>query len=118
MQVDYKSYSETYGGKKIPEDDWKRLSQKAGQRLNHFTFGRLPDRWEGEPWEECARFAVCEMAEILFDEERRSGKTSENTDGYSVSFDTSVSVTANLYEIAYSYLGNTGLMDFGVDEEC
>ena len=49
-------------------------------------------------------------------EENRAGKTSENTDGYSVSFDTSQSVDSLLYKIAYVYLGSTGLMDFGVDE--
>ena len=118
MKVDYSFYTDTYGGTRISQDDWKKISQKAEQRLDSFTFGRCSGEWEGEAWCNQAKCAVCEMAEIMFDEERRSGKTSENTDGYSVSFDTSVSVTTNLYGIAYLYLGNTGLMDFGVDEEC
>ena len=57
------------------------------------------------------------MAEIIQAEDKRAGKTSENTNGYSVSFDTSITENAKLYKVAYVYLGNTGLMDFGGDCE-
>ncbi len=116
MEIGYGFYTETYGGSNITESAWTRLSQKASQRLEHFTFGRLPEDWAGAPWESRAKCAICEMAETILAEENRAGKTSENTDGYSVSFDTSQSVDSLLYKIAYVYLGSTGLMDFGVDE--
>lgn len=118
MNVDYSFYTDTYGGNRISAHDWKRLSLKAEQRLDSYTFGRLPGSWEGESWCNQAKCAVCEMAEILNEEERQGGKTSENTDGYSVSYDAAETCIGKLRNIAYVYLGNTGLMGFGVDEEC
>lgn len=114
MQVEYKFYVDIYGGAKIPEADWKRLSQKAIQRLQQFTFDRMPDDWTGESWERQASCAVCEMAEVLLDSEQRDGKTSENTDGYSVSYDTGRSAGGVLYDVARVYLSGTGLLYQGV----
>lgn len=118
MQVTYGFYIDSYGGVNLSEQSWKRLSQKALQRLQHFTFGSLPENWEGQPWENQAKCAVCEMAELLCLQENRQGKTSENTDGYSVAFETGKELDGKLYETAYVYLGNTGMMDFGVDAGC
>lgn len=118
MNTDYQFYVESYHGNIISEDDFPRLSQGAEQWIRHFTFGRIPESWEGETWESQAMMAVCRMAEVILREEKRYGKTSENTDGYAISFDTSVNENAKLYGIAYVYLGFTGLMDFGCDDEC
>ena len=49
--------------------------------------------------------------------DQRDGITSENNDGYSVSFDVSRSVDSMLYRIAEVYLVNTGLMDLVVDDD-
>lgn len=49
--------------------------------------------------------------------EERDGKTSENNDGYSVSYDIGKSLDAMLYEIAEIYLINTGLMSLAVDDD-
>lgn len=116
MQVDYGFYVNSYGGANLTEQNWKRLSQKATQRLSQFTFGRLPENWEGEPWENQAKCAVCEMAEFLAIQEKVGGKSSENTDGYSVSYDTSKDSGSrqSLYDIACVYLDNSGLMDLEV----
>ena len=119
MKVEYSFYTTTYGGSKIPEADWSRLSQKAEQRLN--AFGRCSGEWEGEPWCNNAKCAVCEMTEILLADEKRDRKTSENNDGYSVSFDTSKSLSSLLYDVVRVYLGNTGLLYAGVrchDHQC
>ena len=114
MKVEYEYYTEIYGGTKILENDWLRFSQKAEQRLNGYTFGRLPDEWEGESWCDRAKCAVCEMTEILYADEKRSGKSSENTDGYSVSYDTGKSLGSTLYDVVRVYLGDTGLLYAGV----
>ena len=114
MKVEYEYYTEIYGGTKILENDWLRVSQKAEQRLNGYTFGRLPDEWEGESWCDRAKCAVCEMTEILYADEKRSGKSSENTDGYSVSYDTGKSLGSTLYDVVRVYLGDTGLLYAGV----
>lgn len=114
MKVEYEYYTEIYGGTQILEKDWLRISQKAEQRLNSYTFGRLPDEWEGESWCDRAKCAVCEMTEILYADEKRSGKSSENTDGYSVSYDTEKSLGSTLYDVVRVYLGDTGLLYAGV----
>ena len=118
MKVDYSFYTDTYGGKRISQNDWLRISQKAEQRLDSFTFGRCSGDWEGETWCNQAKCAVCEMAEIIQADEKRGGKTSENTDGYSVSYDTGESLGSMLYDVVNVYLGNTGLLYAGVDAEC
>lgn len=116
MQVEYDFYMQIYGGANISEKEWRRLSQKAMQRLQQFTFDRLPESWEGQPWVNQAKCAVCEMAEYLLIQENGSGKASESTDGYSVSYDTGSGGDArrSLYDIARVYLGNTGLLYAGV----
>lgn len=115
MQIQYAFYMETYGGTQLPEHDWERLSQKALQRLKQFTFGRIPENWEGQPWENQAKCAVCEMAELIDLQETRQGKTREEVDGYSVTFAIEKEQDRKLYDVAYIYLGHTGMMDFGVD---
>lgn len=115
MKVDYSFYTDTYGGKRISQNDWQRISQKAEQRLNSYTFGRLSDDWEGENWCDRAKCAVCEMTEILYADEKRDGKTSENTDGYSVSYDTGKSLSGALYDVVRVYLGDTGLLYAGAE---
>lgn len=114
MKVEYSFYTDTYGGKRIPQNDWLRISQKAEQRLDSFTFGRCSGDWEGESWCNQAKCAVCEMAEIIQADEKRGGKTSENTDGYSVSYDTGKSLGSTLYDVVQAYLGDTGLLYAGV----
>lgn len=115
MKVDYSFYTDTYGGTQISQDDWKKISQKAEQRLDSFTFGRCSGEWEGEAWCNQAKCAVCEMTEILYADEKRDGKTSENTDGYSVSYDTRKSLSGALYDVVRVYLGDTGLLYAGVE---
>lgn len=116
MHVDYSFYVGTYGGGNVPVSAWKHLESKAVSRLEHYTFGGMPDDWLGQTWENRAKCAICEMVEAMYSDKKREGKTSENTDGYSVSYDVSNPIGGKLYDIAYVYLGNTGLMDFGVDE--
>lgn len=118
MQVEYRFYTETYGGTTISEAAWKRLSQKAFQRLQMLTFGRIPEEWSGQTWENKAKCAVCEIAELLFTDENKAGKSSENTDGYAVSYESAEITDSQLRNVAYVYLGDTGLMYFGDDEEC
>ncbi|MEG2428601.1 MAG: hypothetical protein RSB58_09265 [Clostridium sp.] len=109
MMVDYSFYKDKYGGSIIPESAWLCLVRKTEARLQEFTFNRLT-----EPWSDLAKYALCEMAECIYDSDKRDGKSSENTDGYSVSYDVLKSVTSKLYSIASTYLLCTDLMDLGV----
>lgn len=109
MVVDYEYYVESYGGLKIQYHSWKLYSNKAEARLKKYTFGRLQ-----EPWPNEAKTAVCEIAECMCQYDKRYGKKSEEIDGYSVSYDTDKDIDLMLYEIARTYLANTGLMDVQV----
>lgn len=116
MHVGYDFYVSFYGGTNVPESVWGNIVQKAEQRLEQYTFGRMPSDWSGTEWEIKAKCAVCEMIDLMYAHSKRDGKTSENTDGYSVSYDISESLSKKLYDVTYVYLSNTGLMDFGLDD--
>lgn len=109
--VGYEFYTDNFGGASIPESAWMRLSIKAETKLKKYTFNRIKEL------DNVMKCAICDMAEYIFDYESRKGKTSENTDGYSVSYDTSESYESKMYEIASDYLLNTGLMDMEVEHD-
>ena len=113
MEVAYEYYQDNYGGSQIPENRWKSLETKMRARLNRYTFDRLSEK----KWPEQAKTALCEMCECAYQYEKQDGKTSENNDGYSVTYDRSKSRDETLHAIANVYLSNTGLMDLVVDEE-
>lgn len=113
MEVTYEYYLDSYGGSQIPESRWKTLETKMRARLNRYTFDQMSEN----NWPEQAKTALCEMCECAYLYEKQDGKTSENNDGYSVTYDRSKSQDATLYVIAEVYLSNTGLMDLVVDEE-
>lgn len=114
--LEYSFYTRNYGGKNIPEGDWTRVSLKAEQRLNSYTFGLLSEGWDSSEFVTLISCAVCEMSELIYADEKRAGRASENNDGYSVSYETGKSLEASLYGVARVYLGDTGLMYAGVEE--
>lgn len=113
MNVTYEYYKDSFGGSLIPENRWISLELKMSARLNQYTFNRMKE----DNWPEQAKTALCEMCDCAYKYERRDGKTSENNDGYSVSYDTSKPLNVMLYEIAEVYLINTGLMSLAVDDD-
>ena len=113
MNVTYEYYKDSFGGSLIPESHWKSVEVKMSARLNRYTF----DRMEEGAWPTKAKTALCEMCDCAYKYDQRDGITSENNDGYSVSFDVSRSVDSMLYRIAEVYLVNTGLMDLVVDDD-
>ena len=56
------------------------------------------------------KYAVCEIADMYNTEDSRSGIVSENNDGYSVTYDKSLTAESKAYNIAVLYLANTGLL--------
>lgn len=83
MNVTYEYYKDSFGGSLIPENRWISLELKMSARLNQYTF----DRMKEDNWPEQAKTALCEMCDCAYRYDRRDGKTSENNDGYSVSYD-------------------------------
>ena len=114
--------SEYLGDRISDESTFNRLATRASAKLDHYTMGRISQTDCGIE----VRLAVCSMAEILFWEEKRKNAhegreiSSESNDGYSVSFggsseaDMAAFSEKSLYQAAYAYLSQTGLMDFGV----
>lgn len=56
------------------------------------------------------KYAVCEIADMYNTEELRDGISSENNDGYSVTYDKSRTAENKAYDIAVLYLASTGLL--------
>lgn len=121
--ADFSFYLNTYLGDIIEDEEtFSRLEKRAGEYLDHFTFGRIGHL----DVEENIRMAVCAMAEVLFWEDERKKRyggreiASESNDGYSISFagatdaERTALTRSDLYQAAYRYLSQTGLMDFGV----
>lgn len=122
--AEYSFYQNEYLGDRIPDEStFNRLATRASERLNYFTFGKI----EQSGVTDNVRLAVCSMSDILFWEEKRKNAhegrelTSESNDGYSVSFATASDTERQgltdrqLYQAAYVYLSQSGLMDFGVE---
>ncbi|MBR1677322.1 MAG: hypothetical protein IJ706_10975 [Clostridia bacterium] len=122
--AEFSFYQTEYLGDRITDEStFNRLALRASERLDYFTFGKI----DGSDVSDSVRLAVCSMADILFWEEKRKNAhegrelASESNDGYSVSF-ASASDTERqgltdrqLYQAAYVYLSQSGLMDFGVE---
>lgn len=110
--VDYKYYTDTYGGKKIGAAEFPSVSRWATALVDQMTFGRIlnlpsiPD---------CVKDAVCSAADRYYDYKVKASLEikSESNDGYSVSY-----VDSGKEEDAIKgaksdvriYLANTGLL--------
>lgn len=110
----YEYYTKQYYGSAISEDEWERLSKAATDAVNRATFYRM-DGWPDEKILDVVRDAVCAVAELIQQREveEARGITSENNDGYSVSYRDSGTrdfFRNELWATIKGYLGHTGLM--------
>ena len=114
--ADYAFYVDKFHGKTIPQEDFPSAILRASVFVKYITFGRI----ENAAIPEEARYAACAAAEVFYkvhwewDKNGRE-KKSENNDGYSVSFVTSIdgntgSVETRAYQAAAQYLSGTGLL--------
>lgn len=90
MYADYTYYTDVYCGDAVTSDAWPRLAVQASAYLDRLTLGRLAGR---EDVPDTVRMAVCAVAEVLqrfaaCTDASISGISSENTDGYSVTYET------------------------------
>ncbi len=108
--VDYKYYTENYGGNLVLESDWKRIARKAETKLHEYTYGRLKKITNKE------RTVICELADCMYEYGKRDGVSSETTDGYSVSYDVSTKSNSQLYDIVKATYIHTGLLYCGVKD--
>lgn len=120
LKVDYKYYRNEYFGSKIPEDKFEEISAQAQRFVDYVTSGEIGDNVTDR-----VRNAVCSAAEALLDCKEKyvchaPGVKSENTDGYSVTYQ-NYDVSAVLkeqdkamYRAVQRELSGTGLLYRGV----
>lgn len=102
MLTTYTFYIESYGGSLIPAEQSFRAPECAAAMLikRHIHVDE-----DNVPFE--VQFAVCAAAEVYWAHRQRiPGLQSETTDGYSASYDTSVSVESAALDAASIYLGD------------
>lgn len=79
----YAEYRAVFGDlAKIPEDAFDVWILRSTLEINRYITVSV----EGLE-EDMARLCICEVAELLYSYAERDGIVSENTDGYSVSYD-------------------------------
>lgn len=86
QEVIYNYYTDHYGGRVIPENEFSYVIKKAEIYLHMFTFDQL----EGHPYDNIVKNCLCDMAETIYKVEK-------------------------LYGITECYLMNTGLLYLGVE---
>lgn len=97
VYADYAFYTDTYLGTAIGIDEWPALALRASAYLDRLTFGRLK---EGAAITDDVRMAACAVAEVVQRHQtalavRADGVKSENTDGYSVTWEDSAAGPAH-----------------------
>lgn len=105
-------YGEMYGGDcKIPTAEFPLWERRAEFELARITGGRSAGTEDDR-----VKLCICEMAELLFTESRREGISSENNDGYSVTYEKG-DIKRKLCEIAKTQLSSTDFLYRGVEND-
>lgn len=123
LYADYEYYTSTYKGN-LPKEEFEKSIMKASAYVRRVTFGRADDNMEMEE----VKLATCSVCELLANDEKVRSKhlgravTSENTDGYSVSYESGGSgetaddlLCKKMYNTAALFLDSTGLLYMGVE---
>lgn len=123
LYADYEYYTSTYKGN-LPKEEFEKSIMKASAYVRRITFGRADDNMELEE----VKLATCAVCELLANDEKvrnkHSGRavTSENTDGYSVSYESGGNgetaddlLCKKMHNTAALFLDPTGLLYMGVE---
>lgn len=103
MYADYTYYTTTYQGAAIPAASYDALSIRAMWYVDSLI------KHQTNPGD-AVKMASCAVAEVLFDHEQSGGVSHETVGRHSVTYASQQEKNARLYEAAYSYLCNTGLL--------
>ena len=123
LYADYKFYASEYKGG-LPKEEFEKSIMKASAYVRRITFGRADDNMEMEE----VKLATCAVCELLANDEKVRSKhlgravTSENTDGYSVSYESGGNgetaddlLDRKIFDALELYLMPTGLLYMGVE---
>ncbi|MBQ2890747.1 MAG: hypothetical protein IJE44_03770 [Clostridia bacterium] len=103
--MNYGFYKSAFGGQEIPPEKFNRYLSGAKAYLTLYSGGReIPSEYSDK-----VSFALCEIAELLFRLSSQRGVKSENTDGYSATYDAD-SLKLEISEILSLYLGETDIL--------
>lgn len=121
--ADYEFYTDVYGGSKIPENDFLRLSNVASAYIDAQTMGRAKNASEATL--RAVQMAMCDLAEVFMDGDTLNATTftgeaqvaSETVGAWSKSY-VSKGTSATEIEMLEArkrdalllWLGNTGLL--------
>lgn len=128
MQITYGYYADEYGGKTIPEQDFRRAEKQAEAYIRHLTYVKGDIFAVGN---DMVKDAVCAAAEVYYkyNAQQQSGTPlvkSENNDGYSVTYVTEQTdgktaeemVKKKAYDAVCPYLLPTGWLSRKVGVRC
>lgn len=123
LYADYEYYISAYKGN-LAEEEFEKSITKASAYVRRITFGRADDNMEMEE----VKLAACAVCDLIANDEKvrskHSGRvvTSENTDGYSVSYESGGNgetadelLGRKIFDTLELYLMPTGLLYMGVE---
>lgn len=123
LYADYEYYTSTYKGN-LPKEEFEKSIMKASAYVRRIAFGRADDNTEMDE----VKIATCAVCELLVNDEKARSKhlgravTSENTDGYSVSYESGGNgetaddlLARKIFDTLELYLMPTGLLYMGVE---
>lgn len=123
LYADYEYYISAYKGN-LAEEEFEESIMKASAYVRRVTFGRADDNMEMEE----VKLAACAVCDLIANDEKvrskHSGRvvTSENTDGYSVSYESGGNgetadelLGRKIFDTLELYLMPTGLLYMGVE---
>ena len=123
LYADYEFYTTTYKGNLLKEE-FEKTIMKASAYVRRITFGRADDNMGMEE----VKLAACAVCDLIANDEKvrskHSGRvvTSENTDGYSVSYESGGNgetadelLGRKIFDTLELYLMPTGLLYMGVE---
>lgn len=123
LYADYTFYVSEYRGN-LTDEEFDKSVIPASAYVRRITFGRSDDNMEMEE----IKLATCAVCELLANDEKVRSKhlgravTSENTDGYSVSYESGGNgetaddlLKRNIFDTLLLYLEPTGLLYMGVE---
>lgn len=123
LYADYTFYVSEYRGN-LTDEEFDKSVIPASAYVRRITFGRADDNMEMEE----VKLATCAVCELLANDEKVRSKhlgravTSENTNGYSVSFENGGNgetaddlLHKKMYNTAALFLDPTGLLCMGVE---
>lgn len=123
LYADYGFYANTYKGN-LAKEEFEKSIMKASAYVRRITFGRADDNMEMEE----VKLAACSVCDLIANDEKvrskHSGRavTSENTDGYSVSYEIGGNgetadelLGRKIFDTLELYLMPTGLLYMGVE---